>query len=84
MPPTDASREAQRLATGTVLWADMPNDADNGATSKVRPVIVVADEGDRVQVRWFTSQDKSQRRDYVEVGAALQRPPRAPRRRRAA
>ena len=62
-----------RLQPGTVLWAEMPNDEDHGATSKVRPVVVVADEGSDVLVRWFTSQDKSERRGYVEFTVAMQK-----------
>ncbi|MGD9954493.1 MAG: type II toxin-antitoxin system PemK/MazF family toxin [Candidatus Nanopelagicales bacterium] len=62
-----------RLQTGTVLWAEMPNDEDHGATSKVRPVVVVADEGSDVLVRWFTSQDKSERHGYVEFTVAMQK-----------
>lgn len=64
---------APRLEAGAVLWAEMPNDEDRGATSKVRPVVVVADEGDDVLVRWFTSQDKSQRHGYVEFTPAMQK-----------
>jgi hypothetical protein len=63
---------ASRLEAGAVLWADMPNDEDHGATSKVRPVVVVADQGSDVLVRWFTSQDKSQRHGYVEFTPAMQ------------
>lgn len=62
-----------RLQHGAVLWAEMPNDEDRGATSKVRPVVVVADRGDDVLVRWFTSQDKSQRHGYVEFTTSMQR-----------
>jgi hypothetical protein len=62
-----------RLQPGTVLWAEMPNDEDHGATSKVRPVVVVADEGSDVLVRWFTSQDKSERHGYVEFTVAMQK-----------
>jgi hypothetical protein len=62
-----------RLQPGAVLWAEMPNDEDRGATSKVRPVVVVADQGDDVLVRWFTSQDKSQRHGYVEFTVAMQK-----------
>lgn len=62
-----------RLAPGAVLWAEMPNDEDRGATSKVRPVVVVADQGDDVLIRWFTSQDKSDRHGYVEFTTAMQK-----------
>jgi len=61
------------VAVGTVAWAEMPNDEDHGATSKVRPVVVVADQGGEVVVRWFTSQDKSSRHDYVEFTHEQQR-----------
>ena len=67
------SRTAARLAPGTVLWAEMPNDEDRGATAKVRPVVVVADQGGSVLVRWFTSQDKSQRHGYVEFTPSMQK-----------
>ena len=67
------SGRGARLHPGDVLWAEMPNDEDRGATSKVRPVVVVADQGDDVLVRWFTSQDKSQRHGYVEFTTAMQK-----------
>lgn len=66
-------RGGPRVATGTVAWAEMPNDEDRGATSKVRPVVVVADQGSTVVVRWFTSQDKSSRHDYLEFTPDQQR-----------
>jgi len=64
---------AARLQPGAVIWAEMPNDEDRGATSKVRPVVVVADQGGIVLVRWFTSQDKSRRQGYVEFTQAMQK-----------
>lgn len=67
------SRTAARLEPGAVLWAEMPNDEDRGATSKVRPVVVVADQGSSVLVRWFTSQDKSRRHGYLEFTPQMQR-----------
>jgi len=61
------------LAAGTVLWAEVPNDEDHGRTSKVRPVVVAADGGREVLVRWFTTQDKSRRGDFVQFSPAQQK-----------
>lgn len=61
------------LDAGSVLWAEVPNDEDQGRTSKVRPVVVVADQGSTVVVQWFTSQDKSRRHDYLEFTPEQQR-----------
>ncbi|GAA3822740.1 hypothetical protein GCM10022226_49000 [Sphaerisporangium flaviroseum] len=57
-----------RPAPGQIWWADVPYS--DGSGSKVRPCLVVRTHPGRVEVLKITSQDKSDRSEYLPIPTA--------------
>lgn len=62
--PPDASWR-DRPQPGEIWWADVPFHGEPG--SKVRPCLVLRTYKARVDVLKITSQDRSDRRDHIEI-----------------